>query len=165
MSRQPDSGVYPPFDRKFFGSDEDFTVIGGGELGGKALGLASVKRIIEEACPAGSFPGVHVGIRRLAVLGTRVLEHFMAQNDLHRVALADFPDERIAHAFIRAELPPVSLGDLRALIAQMHRPLAVRSSSLLEDALQHPFAGVYASKMIANIRADGRNECGVVFHN
>ena len=157
--------MYPPFDRKFFGSDEDFTVIGGGELGGKALGLASVKRIIEEACQAGSFPGVHVGIPRLAVLGTEVFDQFMAQNDLYEVALADMPDERIAHAFIKAELPPVFVDDLRALIAEIHRPLAVRSSSLLEDALQHPFAGVYATKMIANIRADGRNECGVIFHN
>ncbi len=153
MSRTPNSGMYPRFDRRFFGADEDFTVIGGGGLGGKALGLASAKRIVEEACPAGSFPEVQIGIPRLAVLGTEVFEQFMAQNDLYKVALADLPDERIVHEFIKAELPPVFVGDLRALIAQIHRPLAVRSSSLLEDALQHPFAGVYATKMIPNNQA------------
>ena len=153
MSRHPDSGMHPPFDRKFFDSDEDYTVIGGGELGGKALGLASAKRIIEAACPAGTFPGVHIGIPRLAVLGTAVFEQFMERNGLAEVALSDLPDERIAHAFVQAELPPVFVGDLRALMAHVRSPLAVRSSSLLEDALQHPFAGVYATKMIPNNQA------------
>jgi hypothetical protein len=142
--------MYPPFDRKFFDSDEDFTVIGGGELGGKALGLASAKRILGKACPTGSLSGVQVGIPRLTVLGTDVFERFMAQNGLYETAVADLPDERLAHAFMKAELPPVFVGDLRALVAHVHTPLAVRSSSLLEDALQHPFAGVYATKMIPN---------------
>ena len=77
----------------------------------------------------------------------------MAQNDLYEVALSDSPDERIAHAFVQAELPAVFVGDLRALISRIHTPLAVRSSSLLEDALKHPFAGVYATKMIPNNQA------------
>ena len=157
--------MYSPFDRRFFGLDEDFTVIGGSELGGKALGLASVKRIIEEACPAGSFPGGRVGIPRLAVLGTEVLEQFKAHNDLYEVALADLPDERVGHAFIEAELPPVFVGDLLALIARIHRQLAVRSSSLPDDALQHPLVGMCATKMIANTRVDGRNGRGVILHN
>ena len=118
MSRQPDTGMYPPFDRKFFESDEDFTVIGGGELGGKALGLATAKQIIQEACPPDFIPGVQIGIPRLTVLGTQVFERFMAQNDLYEVALAQLPDERIAHAFIKAELPPTFTGDLRALITE-----------------------------------------------
>ena len=153
MGKLPDSGLYPPFDRKFFESDEDFTVIGSGALGGKALGLASIKSIIAEACPGGTIGGVEVGIPRLAVLATGVFEQFMSQNDLYEVALSDSPDERIAHAFVKAELPPMFVGDLRALIAQIHTPLAVRSSSLLEDALKHPFAGVYATKMIPNNQA------------
>ncbi len=60
------------------------------------------------------------------------------------------PDERIAHAFQKADLPTEMLGDIKALIDQVHSPLAVRSSSLLEDALYQPFAGVYATKMIPN---------------
>lgn len=147
-------GAYPAFDRNFLASDEDFTVIGGGQLGGKALGLASIKRILLEHCHAEDFPGITVGIPRLTVLGTDVFEQFMQLNDLYSLALSDAPDDRIAHAFVRAELPPLVSGDLRALIEQMHTPLAVRSSSLLEDALQHPFAGTYATKMIPNNQAD-----------
>ena len=63
-------------------------------------------------------------------------------------------DQRVAHAFLRAELPAELVGDLRALVEQVHVPLAVRSSSLLEDALAHPFAGVYATKMIPNDQLD-----------
>lgn len=150
MDAQPNSGMYPPFDRKFFESDEDFTVIGSGELGGKALGLASAKRILQDVCPADLFPGVTIAIPRMTVLGTDVFAQFMAQNNLYEVALDDLPDERIAHAFVNAELPPLFVGDLRALIANVHSPLAIRSSSRMEDALQHPFAGVYATKMIPN---------------
>ena len=153
MSRPPHSGMYPPFDRKFFDSSEEFTVIGGGGLGGKALGLASAKRLLEESNIARNFRSVQIGIPRLTVLGTDVFERFMAMNSLYDVALADLPDERIAHAFVKAELPPLFVGDLRALVANVHTPLAVRSSSLLEDALQHPFAGVYATKMIPNNEA------------
>lgn len=145
--------MYPSFDRNFLDSAEDFTVIGDGEIGGKALGLATAKRIVQNACPDGSLSGVQISIPRLAVLGTGVFEQFMERNNLYEVALADVPDERIAHAFVKAEIPPVFVGDLRALIAQIQTPLAVRSSSLLEDALQHPFAGVYATKMIPNNQA------------
>lgn len=153
MSRQPDSGIYPPFDRRFFESDEDFTVIGGGALGGKALGLASAKRVLQEAWPAGRLRDVRVEVPRLTVLTTDAFEQFMGQNALYEVALSDLPDERIAHAFLQAELPAAYAGDLRALAARVRTPLAVRSSSLLEDALQHPFAGVYATKLIANNQA------------
>jgi len=153
MVDQSDAGLYPSFDRRALESDTDFTVIGSGALGGKALGLAAIRRIIAEACPAGTFPEFTVGIPRLTVLATRVFEQFMAANNLYEVALSDLPAERIAHAFVQAELPPLVVGDLRALIARVHAPLAVRSSSLLEDALHHPFAGVYGTKMIPNNQA------------
>jgi hypothetical protein len=145
-----DAGTFPAFDRRFFESSEDFTVICGGEIGGKAHGLAAAKSIIETACPADWIPGMTVSIPRLAVLATDAFEQFMTQNELYGVAESGEPDARIAHAFLRAELPPLIVGDLRALIARTHTPLAVRSSSLLEDALNHPFAGVYATKMIPN---------------
>jgi len=149
----PDSaapGRYPAFDRRFLGSDENFTVIGSGELGGKATGLASIKRILAEHCPPGTFPDVDISIPTLTVIGTDVFEQFLALNDLHALALSDEPDGHIAHRFQRAELPPTIVGDLRALVERSHTPLAIRSSSLLEDALQHPFAGTYATKMIPN---------------
>ncbi len=144
------ASLYPAFERKFLEADERFTVIGTGEIGGKAIGLASIKRLLEETCPPGTFADVAISIPTLTVIATDVFEQFMRANDLYAVALSDASDERIAHAFQKAELPALVVGDLRALIAEMKTPLAVRSSSLLEDALQHPFAGTYATKMIAN---------------
>ncbi len=93
---------------------------------------------------------------RFTVLGTDVFDEFMRANDLDGPrASDDDDDERIAHAFQSARaLPAQYLGDLRALVEQVHTPLAVRSSSLLEDALDHPFAGVYATKMIPNNQPD-----------
>jgi len=149
MSTQP-PGAYPPFDRRFFASDQAFSVIGAGEIGGKALGLAAAKRLLEDAWVPGAFPGIQVDIPRLAVVGTDVFEQFLALNGLDAVIRAAPPDERLARAFVEAELPPTVVGDLRALIADARTPLAIRSSSLLEDALRHPFAGVYATKLIPN---------------
>ena len=147
-------GGYPTFDRKFLGSDENFTVIGGGALGGKAKGLGFIKRILAQACPADTFPGVEISIPRLTVIATDVFTELMEHNGLYEIARSDAPDDRIAHAFQKAELPPLIVGDMRALIAETHTPLAIRSSSLLEDALSHPFAGTYATKMIPNNQSD-----------
>ncbi len=151
MTPKPSApGLYPAFDRRWLDSDENFTVIGSGELGGKAVGLAFVKQLLSQICPPGTFSGMDVNIPTLTVIGTDIFEQFMAQNSLYQVALSDAPDDRIAHAFQKAELPAAIVGDLRALIARMHNPLAIRSSSRLEDALHHPFAGTYATKMIPN---------------
>ena len=145
---------FPDFDRRFFESREDFTVIGSGDLGGKALGLVLVKRMLESDWPAASHPGVEAGIPRLTVLATEVFDRFMDENGLREVARSGWSDDRIAHAFQRASLPATIVGDLRALVESVHQPLAVRSSSLLEDALGRPFAGVYATKMTPNDALD-----------
>ncbi len=153
MSQVTTAGSFPPFDRRFLDSDEHFTVIGTGALGGKATGLAFIKNILAQHCPPGTFADIEVSIPTLTVIATDVFAEFMAHNRLHEVAFSDAPDDRIAHAFQKAELPPLIVGDLRALIARLHQPLAIRSSSLLEDALQHPFAGTYETKMVANNQA------------
>lgn len=141
---------FPDFDRRFFSSREDFTVIGSGSLGGKALGLASIKRMLEAEWQAADHPDFEVGIPRLTVLATDHFDRFMHENRLWEVARSGADDERIAHAFQRASLPAGIVGDLRALVESVHQPLAVRSSSQLEDALTRPFAGVYATKMTPN---------------
>lgn len=143
-------GGYPAFDRKFLASDRNFTVLGSGELGGKAKGLGFIKRLLADACPRSMFPEIEVSIPRLTVVATDVFVEFMERNGLYAIVGSDAPDDRIAHAFQKAELPPLIVGDLHALIAETHTPLAIRSSSLLEDALNHPFAGTYATKMIPN---------------
>jgi hypothetical protein len=121
------------------------------EIGGKAQGLLSVRQAI---AGIGSEHNVDaeftVDIPRMAVLGTSVFEAFIERNRLLEVALSDLPDERIAHAFQRADLPFEVLGDLRDLANRWTIPLAVRSSGWLEDATQRPFAGVYQTKMVPN---------------
>ena len=144
----------PRFDRAFLAAEETFTRIGGGSLGGKAAGLLRIKQDILPALDHDAYPLTDVVVPTLTVLTTEVFESFMAENRLWELALSDRPDDRIAHAFQRASLPAQVVGDLRALIAAVHTPLAVRSSSLLEDTLRHPFAGVYGTKMIPNNEID-----------
>lgn len=142
------------FDRKFFESSDDFMTIGEGELGGKAGGLAFIDRVLKSRFPHSEFPGIAVNIPKLAVLTTDIFDSFMRRNRLYDIALSGLPDDRIARAFIQAEFPAEYVGDLMALISSVTRPLAVRSSSLLEDALRRPFAGVYATKMTPNNQFD-----------
>ena len=144
----------PRFNRELFESGESFARIGRGELGGKAAGLVFIRDVLREQIDAAGFPWVRLGIPAMVVVTTEIFDLFMARNDLSEIALSDSPDDRIAHAFQRAELPVEVVGDLKALIDQIHEPLALRSSSLLEDALYHPFAGVYATKMIPNNQPD-----------
>ncbi len=101
-----------------------------------------------------AFSNVDVNVPTMAVVATGFFDEFIAQNRLDKLPLEELSDDRIAHAFQQAELPVELLGDLRALTMQVKTPLAVRSSSLLEDALEHPFAGVYSTKMIPNNQLD-----------
>jgi hypothetical protein len=144
----------PSFERKFFESGEPFTRIGEGSLGGKAQGLVFINDILRAELDQEVFPTVDINIPTLAVVASDVFDAFMERNGLSEIAFSDAPDERIAHAFQRADLPVEVLGDLKALVDQVHSPLAVRSSSLLEDALFRPFAGVYETKMTPNNQPD-----------
>jgi len=154
MRHDSDETRIPRFDRAFFSSENTFTRIGGGKLGGKTEGLLSIKATLEDIQTDGAFGPIRVAIPRLTVLATDVFDAFMERNRLREVALSGQPDERIAHAFQHADVPSEVLGDLRGLIENVHTPLAVRSSSLLEDALGRPFAGVYETKMIPNNQPD-----------
>ena len=144
----------PRFDRHFFDGQEHFTAIGAGSCGGKANGLLLMRDILAERFDNARFPSVEVTIPTLTVVTTEMFDRFLTQNNLHDVALAGLSDERIALSFQQADLPVDLVGDLRALIEKVHTPLAIRSSSLLEDALYRPFAGVYATKMIPNNQPD-----------
>ncbi len=146
----------PRFDRHFFDGKEDFTVIGDGQIGGKAQGLALMNKAIGAVFPESRFGKISVNIPTLTVVTTQHFDHFMDQNDLYDIALSDASDERIAHHFQRAQLPADLTGDLMALINKVHTPLAIRSSALLEDSMDTPFAGMYATKMIPNNQSDNR---------
>jgi len=144
----------PVFDRKFWDGTFRCTQIGSGSLGGKANGLVFIKDLLAKPIDARSFPDVEINVPTMAVIATDCFDQFIAQNRLAALPFEEMPDDRIAHAFQKGDLPVELLGDLRALIVQVKTPLAIRSSSLLEDALERPFAGVYATKMLPNNQFD-----------
>jgi hypothetical protein len=144
----------PHFDRSFFEGRERFTRIGEGAIGGKATGLGLMSKLLDEQLEDGRYEGIQIEIPRLTVLATDVFDNFMAINKLDEVAYSGDADDRIANHFQKGELPYEIVGDLRGLIDKVHQPLAVRSSSMLEDAMFEPFAGVYATKMIPNNQPD-----------
>ncbi len=141
---------FPRFQREFFESSESFTCIGSGEIGGKAQGLAFFNDALVSEFNHADFPGITINIPTLTVLTTELFNAFMERNNLFEIAYSNEPDYLIAHAFQKADFPVEYNGDLMTLISNVKSPLAVRSSSLLEDAMHKPFAGVYGTKMIPN---------------
>lgn len=121
---------------------------------GKARGLAFLDRVLLHYFDPSIFPGVTVSIPRTVVIGTDVFDEFIRENDLLEFAVEDHTDSHIINAFIKASLPPKILGDLRDFVTHVKVPLAVRSSSLLEDSLYQPFAGIYSTKMLPNDQFD-----------
>ncbi|HYN43581.1 MAG TPA: PEP/pyruvate-binding domain-containing protein [Thermoanaerobaculia bacterium] len=139
-----------PFERAFFSADGRVSRIGPGALGGKASGLLLARDAAAQRLMPGSIPGAEIVVPSLAVVATGVFDAFVQRNRLEEVALSGEPDDAIARAFLHGDVPAEIVGDLRALVEEVKVPLAARSSSLLEDAREHPFAGVYATKMIPN---------------
>ncbi|HDP95516.1 MAG TPA: hypothetical protein ENN40_09180 [Candidatus Aminicenantes bacterium] len=130
------------------------TRIGTGSLGGKASGLTALRQDLEQRFGNADYRGFLVDIPPFTVIATDFFDRFMKQNDLATVVETEPPDDRIAHHFMRGELPVDLTGDLHHLIARTRHPLAVRSSGMLEDAADSPFAGIYATKMIPNNQPD-----------
>jgi len=151
---KPLVAALPVFDRQFWDSTFRCTQIGTGQLGGKANGLVLIKDLLATHIDPKRFPNIEISVPTMAVIATDCFDQFIAQSRLADLPFDEMTDDRIAHAFQKADLPMEVLGDLRALIVQVKTPLAVRSSSLLEDARERPFAGVYATKMIPNDQHD-----------
>ncbi len=124
--------------------------IGGGALGGKARGLAFISKLISTYLKEDILPGITITVPRTMVLSTEVFDRFLEHNDLLSPEILDMPDERLAAKFMKADLPVTVLGDLRSFVRQTRKPIIVRSSGVLEDALLQPFAGVYSSLLLPN---------------
>jgi hypothetical protein len=150
----PHHRALPRFDRHFFTAGENFTYIGSGSMGGKAHGLARMMGALESSVWDEFAPDMRVDLPATTVICTDYFDLFMKENDLYERAYTETRDDLIAHAFQTASLPVQLVGDLRSLAEQVHRPLAVRSSSMLEDAMFEPFASVYGTKMIPNNQPD-----------
>jgi hypothetical protein len=135
-------------------SESSFLRIGSGSLGGKARGLAFIRHLLRKNRIARRFPGIRIAVPPALVLATDVFDQFMAENNLLDYALQCEDDAEILQRFLAAPLPENLQEDLKAFLAGVEYPLAVRSSSLLEDSQYQPFTGVYETFMLGNQSPD-----------
>ena len=138
------------FDRADFDLSGDFYRMGGGSLGGKARGLAFVRRLLAEQGLRDRFPGVEIAVPTSAVLGTDIFDRFLDDNDLRWFAIECEDNALIHRHFQNAPFPADAAQDVAAFLQKATWPLAVRSSSLLEDSQHQPFTGVYDTLMLPN---------------
>lgn len=141
-------GVVAVFQRERFDKYSNFARIGEGSLGGKGRGLAFLDHIIKRHTDLNEMDNVQTMIPKTVVLCTDIFDEFMDTNELYQVALSDVPDDEILRYFLHARLPQSLVGDLMAFLDVVKSPIAIRSSSLLEDSHYQPFAGVYSTYMI-----------------
>ena len=146
--RMKNIGVVALFKRDQFDAYSHFARIGDGSLGGKGRGLAFLDNIIKKHPEFNEFEGVKVSIPKTVVLCTDVFDEFMDSNNLYQIALSDASDEEILQHFLRAQLPDKYIADFFAFFEATRSPIAIRSSSLLEDSHYQPFAGIYSTYMI-----------------
>lgn len=144
-------GVVAVFDRGKFDRYAHFARIGDGSLGGKGRGLAFLDNIIKKHPEFNERDGVSVSIPKTVVLCTDVFDQFMESNNLYPIALSDASDEEILAHFLKAQLPDNYIEDFFTFFEATNRPIAIRSSSLLEDSHYQPFAGIYSTYMIPNL--------------
>jgi CheY-like chemotaxis protein len=150
-------GIIAEFYRDSFDEYYTFTRIGEGSIGGKARGLAFLDSLIMRHKILDKFPNVIVNIPRTVVLTTDVFDDFMEENDLYSIALSDtVTDQEILDNFVASRLPFRIHEDLYTFISVIQNPVAVRSSSLLEDSHYQPFAGIYSTYMIPFVKNDER---------
>ncbi|WP_299229129.1 PEP/pyruvate-binding domain-containing protein [uncultured Bacteroides sp.] len=146
--KMKNQGVVAEFKRERFDRYSNFARIGEGSLGGKGRGLAFIDNMIKRHPDFDDFENASVAIPKTVVLCTDIFDEFMDSNRLYQLALSDADDETILRAFLRAKLPDRLVEDFFAFFDVVKSPLAIRSSSLLEDSHYQPFAGIYSTYMI-----------------
>ena len=146
--RMKNIGVVAVFDRLKFDRFAHFARIGDGSLGGKGRGLAFLDNIIKRHPELNQLENASVQIPKTVVLCTDFFDQFMDENNLWTIALSDAPDEEILQHFMRAQLPDALIADFFTFFEAINSPIAVRSSSLLEDSHYQPFAGIYSTYMV-----------------
>ena len=153
--RQERSGrTLTDFAPESFDAAASFSRIGGGSLGGKARGLAFVRFLLQEFGVRERFPGIHIAVPPSVVLGTDLFDAFMEENGLKDFAIHSQDDDVILARFLTADFPGAVREQLAAYLDLARYPLAVRSSSLLEDSQYQPFAGIYETYMLPNTHPD-----------
>ena len=146
--RMKNIGIVAVFDRLKFDRYAHFARIGEGSLGGKGRGLAFLDNIIKRHPELNQYENASVSIPKTVVLCTDFFDEFMDNNNLWGIALSDASDEEILQHFLKAQLPDALIADFFTFFDAVKSPIAVRSSSLLEDSHYQPFAGIYSTYMI-----------------
>ena len=146
--RMKNVGIVAVFDRGKFDEYGHFARIGDGSLGGKGRGLAFLDNIIKRHPELQRFGNATVSIPKTLVLCTDVFDEFMDKNNLYQIALSDAADQDILDHFLKAQLPDALIADFFTFFDAVKAPIAIRSSSLLEDSHYQPFAGIYSTYMI-----------------
>lgn len=149
--RSKGQGVIAKFDRNKFDEYLSFSRIGDGSIGGKARGLAFINSIIKKNRLHAKYDDTIVTIPKTVVISTDVFDEFMEANKLYQIALSNASDDKILESFVKAHLPASLHEDLKAFLSVVNKPIAIRSSSKLEDSHYQPFAGIYSTYMIPNI--------------
>lgn len=150
--RMKNRGVVATFRRDRFDRFSNFARIGDGSLGGKGRGLAFLDHIITRHTDLNDFENAEVTIPKTIVLCTDIFDEFMEKNELYQVALSDASNDVILQHFLDARLPEQLYEDLSVFADVVNGPMAIRSSSLLEDAHYQPFAGVYSTYMVPRVQ-------------
>lgn len=146
--KMKNQGVVAIFQRDRFDRYSNFARIGEGSLGGKGRGLAFIDNMVKRHPEFEEFDNATVSIPKTVVLCTDIFDEFMDSNSLYQLALSDAEDDTILKAFLRAKLPDRLVEDFFAFFEVVKSPIAIRSSSLLEDSHYQPFAGIYSTYMI-----------------
>ncbi len=151
--KMKNTGIVAVFKKERFDEYSNFARIGDDSLGGKGRGLAFMGQLVKHHAAEIEldFKNVELKIPKTVVLCTDIFDEFMDTNDLYRVALQDLPDEQILKYFLKASLPKRLIEDLVAFFDAIKTPIAIRSSSLLEDSHYQPFAGIYSTYMIPKV--------------
>lgn len=146
--KMKNQGVVAVFQRDRFDRYSNFARIGDGSLGGKGRGLAFIDNMVKRHAEFDEFENAQVVIPKTVVLCTDIFDEFMDTNNLYQLALSDTSDDEILRHFLRAKLPDRLVEDFFAFFDVVKSPIAIRSSSLLEDSHYQPFAGIYSTYMI-----------------
>ncbi len=142
-------GVIAIFDKENYDKYISFARTGDGSVGGKARGLAFLDSMIKRNWTKEKYPEVSISIPNTLVIATDIFDWFMEENNLYETALSDIDDDTLLNLFINAKLPDELIQDLKTYLKVIKQPIAVRSSSLLEDSHYECFAGIYNTYMIA----------------
>lgn len=148
--REKRLGIVTDFSRETFEFEETFNRLGGGSLGGKGRGLAFLGQLLHHSDVSSRFENCRVRLPSTLVIATDIFDTFMAENGLYNLIAGQVPDAELKSKFLEAKLPEEVRESLRLFLGKVSEPLAVRSSSLLEDSQSQPFAGVYATYMLPN---------------